>query len=111
MNWIPLTSLNTLNEIEAESYLEIILLFKHSTRCSISRNALKYFEHDFKADNSLAFKCYYLDLLNYRNISDQIATKFNVRHESPQLLLIRDGKCVLNQTHEQINAVGLKNYI
>lgn len=78
------------------------LIFKHSTRCSISMMAKRRFEMDW--DNLPAdMPVYFLDLIKYRDISNQIAQDFSVYHESPQMLLIKDGECVLDQSHGSIS--------
>ncbi len=101
MNWKPLEKIEQLQEIKsAEGYH---ILFKHSTRCSISMMVKKRFELEWDAlpsDTSL----YFLDLLNHRDISSGIASLFSVQHESPQLLLIKDGECIYNASHGEISA-------
>lgn len=101
MNWINLTSAEQINDIKAASGYNII--FKHSTRCSISMMAKKRFELDEKLfDESTPL--YFLDLIKYRELSAKVAETFNVHHESPQLLLIKDGECILDQSHSSISA-------
>ena len=100
MNWINLTEESQIQEIKAKTGNSII--FKHSTRCSISLMAKKRVEldEDLLTDN---IACYFLDLLNHRNISNLIAETFQVHHESPQLLAIKDGECILDQSHGDIS--------
>lgn len=100
MNWTQLQSTDQLNEIKNLPGYSII--FKHSTRCSISMMAKRRFELDW---DSLPeeLPLYFLDLIQYREISNQIAQQFNVYHESPQLLLIKDGECILDQSHGGIS--------
>jgi|SRR5690606_7713346 bacillithiol system protein YtxJ len=100
MNWVNLESEEQLNDI-IEQKQECIIL-KHSTRCSISLMAKKRVEldEDLIPEN---LTCYFLDLLKFRNISNAIADKFHVHHESPQLLLIKDGECILDQSHGDIS--------
>ena len=100
MNWTLLQSTDQLNEIK--NHQGYSLIFKHSTRCSISMMAKRRFELDWDelpADMPL----YFLDLIQHRDISSQIAQQFHVHHESPQLLLIKDGECVLDQSHGEIS--------
>ncbi|MFM6953950.1 MAG: bacillithiol system redox-active protein YtxJ [Sphingobacteriaceae bacterium] len=104
MNWQDLTSLDKLNEIKNRSGYSII--FKHSTRCSISLMAKKKVELEGDAIPA-DIPAYYLDLLNYREISNAIAEVFQVPHQSPQLLLIHNGECVFEATHGEISAVEL----
>ena len=109
INWIPLTDLGQLNEIMELSHQQPVAIFKHSTRCSISRMALKQFENEFDLEGNVT--PYYLDLLNHRDISQEIATRFEVYHQSPQLLLIKEGKSIYDASHSDIDAVVLKEKI
>jgi bacillithiol system protein YtxJ len=106
VNWIPLTLMGQLDEIIALSNEKPAVIFKHSTRCSVSRMALKQFENEYNLGDTLAV--YFLDLLEHRNISNEIAARFNVYHQSPQLLLIKDGKSVYDASHSDIDAGELK---
>jgi bacillithiol system protein YtxJ len=109
INWIELTDLGQLNEIMDLSHEQPVAIFKHSTRCSISRMALKQFENEFDLEGSVT--PYFLDLLNHRDISNEIATRFEVYHQSPQLLLIKDGKSIYDASHSDIDAVELKGRV
>lgn len=100
MNWIPLTDEAQLSEISTRSSERPQVIFKHSTRCSISSMALSRLE---RSDASDAVDYYYLDLIKYRPISAQIAEKFHVAHESPQILLIRNGACTYDESHYGIS--------
>ncbi len=96
MNWIPLTTEEQLETIKSKSANTPQVIFKHSTTCSISKMALSRFERE-NAPDTIDF--YYLDLLNYRQLSNFIAEVFKVHHESPQLLLIKNGECVYDESH------------
>ena len=109
MQWIPLTDLGQLNEISETSFQQPVVIFKHSTRCSVSRMALKQFENEFDLADTV--DAYFLDLLEYRNISNEIANRFQVQHQSPQLILIKEGKAFYNASHSAIDAVELKGKI
>jgi len=104
--WHDLTDVKQLDDIVAESSQSPVLIFKHSTRCGISRMAIKGFEKEYDFVNGVA-KPYYLDLLNHRDISAAIAERFGVHHESPQILLIKDGKVVYHESHGSISAAAL----
>ena len=105
MNWISLTNLSELDKIKEDSFYRILkFIFKHSTRCSISKMVLSRFE---STNNSASLSVYLLDLLNYRDLSNQIADDFNVKHESPQLLVIKDGKCHTHSSHTSIHQLNL----
>jgi len=99
--WQSLTSESQLDEIAELSKTKTVLIFKHSTRCGISRMVLSRFEEQF-ADNQEAVVFYYLDLLNFRAISDEIAVRFQVFHQSPQLLVIKNGTSVAQGSHYEI---------
>ena len=109
INWIELTDLGQLNEIMDLSHQQPVIIFKHSTRCSISRMALKQFENEFDLEGSVT--PYFLDLINHRDISNEIATRFEVYHQSPQLLLIKEGKSIYDASHSDIDAVELKGKV
>lgn len=106
IKWIPLISMGQVDEIVAISNQKPAVIFKHSTRCSISRMALKQFENEFDLEDKV--DVYFLDLLEHRDISTEIASRFNVVHQSPQLLLIKDGKSVYDVSHSDIDAEELK---
>jgi bacillithiol system protein YtxJ len=100
MSWIKLENISQLQEIKANE--GVSLIFKHSTRCSISMMAKKSVDMDLD-DLPEAVKPYFLDLIANRDISSQIAEIFNVHHESPQLLVIKNGECILDQSHSDIS--------
>lgn len=105
MNWIPLTSETQLEEIKnADSPA---LIFKHSTRCSISSAAKDRLERQWNDSKAEGLKAYYLDLLNYRPVSNKIADDFGVEHQSPQVLLIKNGKSVYDTSHMAIGFDGI----
>ena len=106
VNWIPLQLMGQLDELTAHSNEKPVLIFKHSTRCSISRFALKQFENEFELHDSI--DAYFLDLITYREISNEIAARFGVQHQSPQLLLIKEGKAIFDASHSDIDAGVLK---
>ncbi|MEE6186581.1 hypothetical protein PIECOFPK_02469 [Mycovorax composti] len=99
MGWTNLESEEMLNTIHQKSFEKPQLIFKHSTRCSIStvvKNRL------FKNETPDTVDFYYLDLIAYRHISNQIAERYQVTHESPQVLLIKDGVCIFHESHSAI---------
>ncbi len=110
VNWIPFNSLDQINIIKELSKSETILIFKHSTRCGISKMVIKRFEKLFEISMS-NIKVYYLDLLSYRNISDEVGYIFQVQHQSPQLLIIRNKVAVKHASHYDITSVSLKKYL
>lgn len=109
--WQPLTQPEQLLDIVRESQEQPVLIFKHSTTCSISAAAKAKLERQW-ADAGLGqAKLYYLDLLRYRPISNEIAQKFNIRHESPQLLLIHHGECRYDASHMGIRLSDVKQVV
>ncbi|MBS1626299.1 MAG: bacillithiol system redox-active protein YtxJ [Bacteroidetes bacterium] len=100
MNWIPLTTIEQLQCIKELSFSKPQIIFKHSTRCSISKMALNRLE---KFETPAGADFYYLDLITYRNISNAVAEIFDVYHESPQAIIIKNGTCVYNESHSGIN--------
>ena len=109
INWIPLTSLDQIDDIKNESKSATVLVFKHSTRCGISSMVIKRFEKMFTEDMK-NFKVYYLDLLNYRDISNEIGYAFQVMHQSPQLLIIKNETAVYHSSHYDILDTNLEQY-
>lgn len=109
MDWNALTDVKQLDEIAEESNESPILIFKHSTRCSISRFALKQFESEFNLEGTI--KPYFLDLLMHRDISNEIAHRFGVQHQSPQLIVIKNGRAIYNASHQDIEAGRLNTLI
>ena len=106
IHWIPLTELSELDSIIARSHIQPVAIFKHSTRCSISGMVKRAIERDWNLSDS-ELPIYYLDLLEYRPISDSIAQRLSVRHESPQLILIRDGKATYHAAHSEIDVAEM----
>jgi len=109
MNWNVLENSNQIEEIKEASHNKLQLIFKHSTRCIISKMALKNFESDFLLYDVI--DAHYLDLIAYRSISNEIAEVFAVEHQSPQILMIKDGKVVYHESHEGIDANVLKRLL
>lgn len=96
MHWIHLTDDDQLKQVVTKSHIKPQVIFKHSTRCSISAVALQRLQ---KVSQPSDIDFYFLDLLSFRNLSNQIADTFDVVHESPQVLIIRNGECVYDESH------------
>ena len=107
MNWGQLTNLQQLEQLNEISFQTPVLFFKHSTRCSISVMALNRLERDW---NNNTVSPYFLDLLNYREVSNQIAILFDIEHQSPQVLLIKDGACVYHASHNAIDVQVINEF-
>ncbi len=100
MKWITISSVEQLEEIKQKSFEKPQVIFKHSIRCSISSVAKNRLEKSMAPEN---VDFYYLDLINHRAVSNAIADIFDVYHESPQILLIRNGRCVYDESHLSIS--------
>jgi bacillithiol system protein YtxJ len=96
MHWIHLNDEEQLKQIITKSQQKPQVIFKHSTRCSISSVALQRLQ---KAEQPSGIDFYFLDLIAHREISNKVAQVFGVNHESPQILLIKDGQCVFDESH------------
>jgi bacillithiol system protein YtxJ len=111
MKWVKLNESNQIDQIKEQSTLKTILIFKHSTRCSISRTALDRLERNWNDAEMKDVETYFLDLISYRDISNQIATQFNIEHESPQLMLIKNSTVIYDSSHFDIDYSALKKNI
>ena len=105
MNWIPLSNEQQLEEIKTNSANRPQLIFKHSSRCAISSMARNRLDKNAFPEG---IDFYFLDILNHRNISNKIASDFQVYHESPQVLLISKGSCVYDESHSGIRMDEIK---
>jgi len=103
MNWIELKSLVQLEELEHSSKEHPVLIFKHSSQCSTSWMAWDRLQRNHTSGEMENVKKYFLDLLSYREISNAIARKFEVEHESPQAILIKNGKAIYSASHFEID--------
>ncbi len=108
--WIALTDVKQLEVIAKKSKTKTQVIFKHSTRCGISSMVMNQFVDGYsltEADLDL----YYLDLLNYRDVSNEVGFKFQVMHQSPQILVIKNGVVVAHDSHGAINEVDLNRFV
>lgn len=108
--WHVLSEMKQLDEIVEESKSKPVVIFKHSTRCGISRMVLRNFEKAYNVTDD-QIKLYFLDLLAYRNISDEVGHRFQVQHQSPQLIVIKNGNAVAHESHHSIQASTLEEHI
>lgn len=106
--WIELKAIDQLEKIEETSEEKTIAIFKHSTRCGVSRMVLRMFETDYDLKEDAPVELYFLDLISYRDISNEIAERFKVRHESPQLIVIKNREVVHHSSHQGVSAGKLK---
>lgn len=108
--WTELTSIKQLKEVLAHSSEKPVLLFKHSTRCSISSMALSRFQKEWNQEND-SIDLYYLDLLSHRDVSNEIAELTGVVHQSPQAILVSNNEIKYSATHSSISATEIQNAI
>ena len=111
MKWSELRSLHQIDKLREESKENPILIFKYSSRCSISRMALDRLERNWNEDEMPAVKPYFLDLITYREISNRIAEEFQVEHESPQVLIIENEQSIYNKSHMGIQYQEIRDII
>lgn len=110
MKWEELTNLDQLSAIDKESETVPVVIFKHSTRCSISDAAISRFNRDWTTEDGAKMKPYYLDLIAHRTISNAIAERYGVIHESPQILIIKHGKCIYHESHMNIRVSEVREH-
>ncbi|MCB0638014.1 MAG: bacillithiol system redox-active protein YtxJ [Lewinella sp.] len=108
--WEVLQDQSDIDQLAKRSFQQPCLIFKHSTRCSISAFAKHRLEKSWDFDHA-EMTPYFLDLIQYRSASNYVAEKFGIQHESPQLLLIRDGACVYHASHLDIGAHELRGVL
>jgi bacillithiol system protein YtxJ len=106
INWTILNNMAQLDHIMQQSHQVPCLIFKHSTRCSVSTMAKNRLENKWQFDKT-EIEPYFLDLLQYRPISNQIAAQFAVEHQSPQILLVVNGKCIYDESHNAISVADI----
>ena len=110
MDWLTLESSEQLQAIKNTSHEKLALIFKHSTRCSISQTIMDRLERNWKQEEMKEVKLYFLDLVQQRSVSNQVSEEFAVRHESPQVLLIKNGQSIYNRSHFDINYKDLLTF-
>jgi bacillithiol system protein YtxJ len=104
MQFTPLTDISQLNDIDFKSHLRKQVLLKHSTRCIVSRTILKQVTTELEhAKDDSEFDIYYLDLLKHRDVSNEIAHRYKIKHESPQILVIDKATCSYNASHSEVS--------
>ena len=108
--WIALNDITQLDAISSKSNNKPQIIFKHSTRCSISSMVMNQFvdAYNFSTND---FDLYYLDLLSYRDLSDSVSHKFQVIHQSPQLLVIKNEVVKAHGAHGDVNEINLNQFI
>ncbi len=108
--WQALTRIEQLDALTEQSKRKPVVIFKHSTRCGTSSMALRQFERHYNVDNE-NIELYFLDLLAYRDISNEVAIRFQVLHQSPQIIIIKDGVTVYHASDYQIQAEDIERFV
>ncbi len=111
LNWVSLVEVSQLDVAEMESEHQVVAILKHSTRCGISRMVLRQFENSYDLPEDAAVRLYFLDLLSYREISNEIARRFSVTHQSPQLIVLKNKEVVHHSSHQDIDSGNLKEFL
>lgn len=109
MHWNELSDSEQLKHLLEESESKPFVIFKHSTRCSISMMAKNRVERQDTEGLDMPF--YYLDLLRNRQVSNEIAERLNIEHESPQMLLVANGRCLYHASHGEIDLNELREFV
>ncbi|KQC33510.1 cytosolic protein [Nonlabens sp. YIK11] len=110
IQWEPLESVDQLHNLVKNSNLKTKVIFKHSTRCGISRMALSNFERNYEnLDQNVTY--YLLDLLNFREVSNSIAEELKVQHQSPQVIVLKDEKIIHTESHHGIDIKKIQSLI
>jgi bacillithiol system protein YtxJ len=108
MNWIPLSTADDLERLVVLSQQTPQVIFKHSTTCNISAVAKSRLDKGIAPDDT---SFYYLDLLSYRSVSNSIAERFGIIHESPQILVIKNGECIYHESHMGIRMDDILDHV
>lgn len=108
--WQQLKNLAQLDKIVEDSKTKPVTIFKHSTRCGISRMVIRQFENEYDIPED-KMELYYLDLLSFRDVSNEVGYRFQVIHQSPQLIVVKDGIAIEHSSHHSISANALNKYV
>jgi len=107
LSWLPLNDTEQIDQIILNSKSKYQAIFKHSTRCGVSSGVLRQFE---RQENSDAIDFYFLDLLSHRAVSDEIASRLGVIHQSPQLIVLKNGSVSNHASHYDIMSIKLDDF-
>lgn len=108
MHWIHLTDEGQLQNILVRSQEKPQVIFKYSNHCYLSEVVFGRLQKDCCPEQ---MDFYFLDLVAYCNISDKVSETFNVAHQSPQILVIRDGECILDESHSEISLEEILEHV
>jgi len=108
MEWIELSNVSELDQIKQKSHEEPVVIFKHSTSCAISSMAINRLERSWDSQEMGSVKPYYLDLIRHRDISNEVAETFGIPHQSPQVIVVKNGDVIYDTSHMGINYKEIK---
>lgn len=108
--WTNITSIDQLDQVLASPSENAKVFFKHSTRCSISSMALRGFERTWETEGT-GFELYFIDLIAHRDVSNAIAEKLKVTHQSPQAIVTRNGEVIYDASHHGIDAEKIQQLV
>ena len=111
MNWKTLDSITALDQLQESSHQRPAVIFKHSTRCSISSMVLSRLEGAWDKAEMEEVDFFFLDLIRHRDVSQAVANRYGVTHQSPQMLIIRQGESVFDASHMSVSYQKLKNQL
>lgn len=103
MNWNKLSTATQIEELKQLSHEKPVLIFKHSTRCSVSSLSLDRLLRNWKSADEDRVSPYFLDLIAHRSLSNQIEKEFGIPHESPQVIILKEGKAIYDNSHYGIS--------
>lgn len=106
-DWMHLQSEEELSDIMDRSYHKPQIIFKHSIRCGVSSMAKHQLENAWNLEKENV-DMYYLDLITYRSVSNRVAESLAVTHQSPQIIIINQGKAVFDTSHHAISVTGIR---
>ena len=109
VKWIELTGSQELNALVDASYSKPQLIFKHSMTCGVSGMTKRRFESE-AGNNAERLAFHLLVIQKNRELSKQVAVQFQVRHESPQVLIVKNGTVIAHASHWLIDSMALDQY-
>lgn len=101
--WKEIQTKEQIDQLVQHSHQQPVLIYKHSTRCSLSTMAKNNMESGFSLLKDHNIDVHYLDLIRFRDVSDYIESHLGVRHESPQVILLQNGEVVQHESHMRID--------
>ncbi len=110
LNWTDIVSIQTIESAVEKSFSQPVIIYKHSTRCGLSSVVKSRLERSWSKE-PLPVECYFLSLIQYRKLSDYLSDRFQVIHESPQILIIVGGVCIFHDSHMGVNHSAIKEAI